>query len=127
MQLLERSPSKRLCDPEKIKAHPFFSSIDWAKLAEKELIPPYIPPVVRSTTSRPPISFLGAPARLTVPRRLSFVCDQQKSALSVAMIDPSFTNEDLAMSPTGMDPEMAQQAHVADFTYVAPSAIPGGQ
>ncbi|ELR14687.1 protein kinase [Acanthamoeba castellanii str. Neff] len=95
MQLLERSPSKRLCDPEKIKAHPFFSSIDWAKLAEKELIPPYIPPV--------------------------------KSALSVAMIDPSFTNEDLAMSPTGMDPEMAQQAHVADFTYVAPSAIPGGQ
>jgi hypothetical protein len=43
------------------------------------------------------------------------------------MIDPSFTNEDVALSPTGMDPEMAQQAHVADFTYVAPSAIPGGQ
>jgi hypothetical protein len=26
-----------------------------------------------------------------------------------------------------MDPQMAQQAHVADFTYVAPSAIPEGR
>jgi hypothetical protein len=46
-QLLERSPATRLCDPDKIKQHPYFSSIDWAKLEKKELTPPYTPPVVR--------------------------------------------------------------------------------
>jgi len=43
------------------------------------------------------------------------------------MIDPTFTNEDVAMSPSGMDTEMAKQAHIADFTYIAPSAIPNNQ
>jgi len=43
--LLERLPTKRLCDPEQIKAHPYFASIDWEKLAKKQLKPPYIPPV----------------------------------------------------------------------------------
>jgi serine/threonine protein kinase len=44
-QLLERDPEKRLTDPKKIKAHPFFKVIDWDKLYEKEITPPYIPPV----------------------------------------------------------------------------------
>lgn len=47
-QLLERNPAKRLCDPAKIKAHPYFSSIDWDKLERKEIPPPYVPPVVRA-------------------------------------------------------------------------------
>jgi RAC serine/threonine-protein kinase len=42
---IERDPVKRLQDPKQIKAHPFFAGIDWEKLAAKELVPPYIPPV----------------------------------------------------------------------------------
>lgn len=51
----------------------------------------------------------------------------QRDATSVSMIDPVFTNEEVAFSPSAaMDREMVKQAHIADFTYVAPSAIPGG-
>jgi len=43
--LLQRDPEKRLADARQIKAHPFFASIDFEKLAAKELTPPFIPPV----------------------------------------------------------------------------------
>jgi len=42
---LTKSPTERLSDPEKIKSHPFFKSIDWEKLHSKNIRPPYIPPV----------------------------------------------------------------------------------
>jgi len=45
MQLLERNPQKRLADAKAIKAHPYFAGIDWNKLLEKEVPPPFIPPV----------------------------------------------------------------------------------
>jgi len=44
-QLLEKEMSKRLADPKLIKAHPWFKPIDWKLLLEKEITPPYIPPV----------------------------------------------------------------------------------
>ncbi|ORC87110.1 protein kinase [Trypanosoma theileri] len=37
-QLLHRQPKQRLRDPQKIKAHPYFASIDWEAL-EKKAIP----------------------------------------------------------------------------------------
>jgi len=43
--LLERDPAKRLIDTKKMKANPYFSSINWQALLEKEVTPPYIPPV----------------------------------------------------------------------------------
>jgi serum/glucocorticoid-regulated kinase 2 len=43
--LLERDPAKRLSDPAKIKAHPYFKDMNWEKLARLEVTPPYIPPV----------------------------------------------------------------------------------
>jgi len=43
--LLDRNPVDRLAEPEGIKAHPYFATIDWDKLYRKELEPPYIPPV----------------------------------------------------------------------------------
>lgn len=114
-QLLERNPTKRLCDPEKIKAHPYFSAIDWEKLEKKELPPPYVPPVVRCKAS-PLFRTWHGNTRSCI----------QRDATSVSMIDPVFTNEEVAVSPSGaMDQEMTRQAHIADFTYVAPSAIPG--
>jgi hypothetical protein len=50
IQLLVRDPSKRLQDPTEIKQHPFFKGIDWEKLYNKQITPPYKPPVVRSHT-----------------------------------------------------------------------------
>jgi len=43
--LLERDPNKRLADPVAIKSHPYFKGIDWEKLVNKEIPPPFIPPV----------------------------------------------------------------------------------
>eukprot|EP01097_Dermamoeba_algensis_P012097 TRINITY_DN975_c0_g1_i2.p1 TRINITY_DN975_c0_g1~~TRINITY_DN975_c0_g1_i2.p1 ORF type:complete len:234 (+),score=39.33 TRINITY_DN975_c0_g1_i2:908-1609(+) len=44
-QLLERDTEKRLIDGKKIRAQPWFRSIDWDKLVAKQIKPPYIPPV----------------------------------------------------------------------------------
>lgn len=44
-KLLERDPEKRLQNPEIIKTHPFFSSIDWVRLINKEIPPPFVPDV----------------------------------------------------------------------------------
>ena len=41
---LEREPDKRLVDPNRIKEHPFFASIDWEELKNCQISPPYIPP-----------------------------------------------------------------------------------
>jgi len=43
--LLERDPNKRLADPVAIKAHPYFKGTDFEKLVNKEITPPFIPPV----------------------------------------------------------------------------------
>jgi len=44
-QLLEKDANKRLSDPKLIKAHPWFKPIEWRLLLEKEIPPPYVPPV----------------------------------------------------------------------------------
>jgi serine/threonine protein kinase len=44
-KLLQRDPAKRLQDPAEIKQHPFFKGIDWEKLYNKQIVPPYKPPV----------------------------------------------------------------------------------
>ncbi len=41
--LLERDPNKRLQDPDTIKAHPYFKSIDWKAMSRKEVKAPYVP------------------------------------------------------------------------------------
>jgi hypothetical protein len=35
-----------MSDPAKLKAHPYFSAIDWAQLEKKGVPPPYVPPNV---------------------------------------------------------------------------------
>jgi len=49
VRLLERDPEQRLADPNVIKRHPFYQSIDWDLLFHKGITPPYIPPVADST------------------------------------------------------------------------------
>lgn len=49
VQLLDRNPRTRLgsgpTDAEEIKRHPFFRSIDWTKLINREVEPPFKPTV----------------------------------------------------------------------------------
>jgi len=44
-KLLDRDPTKRLSDPDLIKQHPFFKTIDWERLENKEIPPPFVPDV----------------------------------------------------------------------------------
>lgn len=44
-QLLERDAEKRLTEPNLIKRHPFFKAVDWEKLYEKKIPPPFLPEV----------------------------------------------------------------------------------
>ena len=44
-KLLVRDPNTRLTDPAKIKQHPWFEGTDWVKLENKEVAPPFVPPV----------------------------------------------------------------------------------
>jgi len=44
-KFLERDPNLRLSNPELIKQHPFFRNIDFARLAAKEITPPFVPDV----------------------------------------------------------------------------------
>jgi len=44
-KLLERDPLKRLADPKLLKAHPYFKSVDWGALLDKEIPAPFKPPV----------------------------------------------------------------------------------
>jgi len=44
-KFLEKNPDKRLIEPEKMKAHPFFSEISWDKLYNRKITPPFVPEV----------------------------------------------------------------------------------
>jgi len=44
-RLLDRDPKSRLSDPKEVKKHPWFAPIDWEKLENKQLTPPFKPKV----------------------------------------------------------------------------------
>jgi len=44
-KLLDRDPAIRLSDPDLIKSHPFFKNLDWEKLVNKQITPPFVPDV----------------------------------------------------------------------------------
>eukprot|EP01123_Difflugia_compressa_P005860 TRINITY_DN17982_c0_g1_i1.p1 TRINITY_DN17982_c0_g1~~TRINITY_DN17982_c0_g1_i1.p1 ORF type:complete len:469 (-),score=115.97 TRINITY_DN17982_c0_g1_i1:67-1473(-) len=44
-KLLDRDPTKRLADPTKIMAHQWWKNLDWKKLEEKQIPPPFVPKV----------------------------------------------------------------------------------
>jgi len=43
--LLDKNPDTRLNDPSVMKQHAFFKGIDWTKLFEKKITPPFVPDV----------------------------------------------------------------------------------
>lgn len=42
-QLLNKNPSKRMKNSKQIKGHAFFKDIDWKKMKDKKIKPPYKP------------------------------------------------------------------------------------
>eukprot|EP01113_Clastostelium_recurvatum_P050528 TRINITY_DN958_c0_g1_i1.p1 TRINITY_DN958_c0_g1~~TRINITY_DN958_c0_g1_i1.p1 ORF type:complete len:471 (-),score=106.88 TRINITY_DN958_c0_g1_i1:139-1551(-) len=64
--LLERNPEKRICNPQAIRQHPFFKSIDWDRLLRKEIEPPFVPSVKgKSDVSQVDQEFLSETPKLT--------------------------------------------------------------
>jgi RAC serine/threonine-protein kinase len=88
--LLTRDPAKRLADPVAIKAHPYFANIDWDKLVNKELKPPYIPPV-KSDLSTDMIdpSFTGEDATLSVNEKSELSRAEQENFGGFTYVAPS--------------------------------------
>lgn len=41
--LLDKDPYQRLMNPKMIKSHAFFKDIDWKKMKQKKIKPPYVP------------------------------------------------------------------------------------
>jgi serine/threonine protein kinase len=50
--LLTQNPSSRLRDAGRVKAHPFFSTMDWEALAAREIKPPFQPNVRKESDTR---------------------------------------------------------------------------
>ena len=70
LQLLQKERERRLGarkDAEEVKAHPFFSNIDWSKLESRELQPPFNPQVVSPLL--PPVVRVVARLWLVAGRR----------------------------------------------------------
>lgn len=85
-ELLVRDPKKRLGagkdDAAEIMRHPFFESIDWVKLYNKEYKPPYTPSVVRSFSRSGNFSHRRG----------------QNGAMDLRNFDPQFLNEPIPAS-----------------------------
>lgn len=75
--LFQREPEQRLGggprDSEEVKEHPWFATMDWDRLARKELVPPFIPTSDGTATVRyvddeftrmPPVDSLGHDSRM---------------------------------------------------------------
>jgi len=45
LKFLDKNPETRLKNPDEIKSHPYFSTINWDDLYSKRIEPPYIPDV----------------------------------------------------------------------------------
>jgi len=66
-KLLERSPDTRLSDPVQVRAHGWFKPIDWERLMNKELTPPYKPEIKNeSSTEMVDKCFLEEPVQLSL-------------------------------------------------------------
>jgi len=88
--LLERDPNKRLADPEKIKAHPYFAPIDWDKLAKLHIVPPFVPSVVdEESTEHIDPAFTEEPAHFSVAEESSITAGYEKLDGFTYMADTS--------------------------------------
>ena len=100
MQFLTKHPAKRLgCHPttghDDIKNHSFFQTIDWTKLAAREIKPPYKPKIVSSI--HPSIHpFIHSSIHPFIPPSIHSL---QKGKKAYNNFDAEFTSERCVLSP----------------------------
>ena len=114
-KLIRRNAKERLGagpgDAEDIKKHPFFAGIDWVKLYNKELTPPFRPEVVRHP---PVLLFLKVES-------FSLLWPQRGPGDTTNFDAPTISQEELASLglPQELIPEKDQEKF-RGFTYAAP-------
>lgn len=114
MQFLTKQPSKRLgCGPtgeEDVRLHPFFRRIDWEKIENREVQPPFKPKIVSPTVRYfVLISHFGFP---------------QKHRKDVSNFDKQFTSEKTDLTPTDKVFMMnLDQTEFVGFSYMNPDYI----
>lgn len=123
-QLFERDPTRRLGVVGDIRAHPFFRTINWSALENREVEPPFKPKVVRAEGVFPsPCVFL-----LTVCVCVSsflYLSPSQKSASDCSNFDREFLNEKPRLSHGDkMLIDSMDQAAFAGFSFVNPKLEP---
>eukprot|EP01096_Ripella_sp_DP13-Kostka_P013865 TRINITY_DN610_c0_g1_i1.p1 TRINITY_DN610_c0_g1~~TRINITY_DN610_c0_g1_i1.p1 ORF type:complete len:494 (+),score=244.84 TRINITY_DN610_c0_g1_i1:44-1483(+) len=89
-KLLIRDPEQRLTEPPMIKKHPWFAGIDWEALVQKEVTPPFIPPVSgKEDTSQVDPVFTGEDHNLSVTNTTEINTADQKSFVGFTYVAPS--------------------------------------
>lgn len=96
-QFLQRNPAIRLSDPGQIKMQPWFDPIDWTRLENLEIQPPFNPEVVLSLTAE-------------------IVLNQQDSKESTKLIDSQFTAMNVSQEIGKASPAVVGD-HFQGFTY----------
>ncbi|THV07983.1 kinase-like protein [Dendrothele bispora CBS 962.96] len=104
-QFMKRDPTKRLgCRPggrgmEDIRRHPWFSSLDWEKLENKELVPPFVPDMKQANfdVSHELDEFLMVEKPLTHTKRKANV-DPEKLKPELRELEEQFTIYDFSSS-----------------------------
>ncbi|RXM31974.1 Protein kinase C beta type [Acipenser ruthenus] len=119
--LMTKHPGKRLgCGPEgerDIKEHGFFRYIDWEKLENKEVQPPFKPKACGREAENFDRFFTRHPPVLTPP-------DQEKNKRDTGNFDKEFTKQPLDLTPTDKLFIMnLDQDEFAGFSYMNPEFV----
>jgi serine/threonine protein kinase len=89
--LLVRDPTKRLCDPDAMKRHPYFKGIDWHQLLVKKIKSPY---KIQLTSDADTSNFDSAFTRQAVSVDLSSNADDSPPSSTNSATDESFAGFD---------------------------------
>mmetsp|Transcript_23432 Transcript_23432/g.58629 ORF Transcript_23432/g.58629 Transcript_23432/m.58629 type:complete len:479 (-) Transcript_23432:185-1621(-) len=88
-KLLVKNPKQR-ATIEQVKRHPFFQSIDWKKLRNKEVAPPFIPSVTsEADTSQFDTYFTGQRVDESLPGTTTLPQEDQNQFTGFSFINPS--------------------------------------
>lgn len=92
-KLLTRDPEQRLTEPPAIKKHPWFAGINWKALSQKEVVPPFIPPVSgKDDTSQVDPSFTSEDPLLSVVPNTEINKNDQSKFDGFTYVAPSGLN-----------------------------------
>jgi hypothetical protein len=118
LQLLEKQSAKRLGsstgDYEDVKKHSFFNQIDWSKLLNKEIEPPFRPLIVSETdTSYFEEEFTTQSIQLTPP------VSESKKSFDFSMLNSIFDSYSYYGSKSSLDSNWSSQASSTNYNCQA--------